>query len=86
MLAALGERFDGAGPQALAGGAIPRGARIIRVACAYDAMASSDAYGDSPEARAAAALAALRGAAGAELDPQAVEALAGALGRRAGDA
>lgn len=79
---AVGERFDGNGPGGLAGEAIPLEARIIRTACACDALMripvapDSDAAGRDPRARAAAGL---RSAAGAELDPWPTEVLAAVL-------
>jgi HD-GYP domain-containing protein (c-di-GMP phosphodiesterase class II) len=67
------ERFDGAGyPDGLAGDAIPRGARIIAVCDAYDAMTIGRPY------RAAiprlAALAELRRASGRQFDALVVDA------------
>jgi HD-GYP domain-containing protein (c-di-GMP phosphodiesterase class II) len=83
---AVGERFDGNGPGGLAGDAIPPEARVIRAACACDALVrapadpGSVASGLDPRARAAAGL---RSAAGAELDPAPALALAAVLGRAA---
>jgi len=63
------ERWDGGGPAGLAGAEIPVGSRVIRVACAADLMLA----GAAP----AATVAGLRAAAGSELDPRVVEAVAG---------
>jgi putative nucleotidyltransferase with HDIG domain len=78
-LLAVRERFDGLGPDGLAGERIPIGSRIIRVACAYDAITSDPAFGDSLAERRQVAKAALQGTAGAELDPRVVDALMQAL-------
>ena len=72
------ERFDGAGyPDALAGGEIPLGARVIAVCDAYDAMVSDRPY------RAAmshtAAVEELRRCAGTQFDPAVVSAFVAAL-------
>ena len=40
---ATGERFDGGGPQGLAGERIPIESRIVRVACAFDAVVAAAA-------------------------------------------
>lgn len=68
------ERFDGAGPEGLAREAIPIASRITRAACACD-LVWRPPTADS----AAAATARLRAAAGTELDPAAVDALAESL-------
>jgi HD-GYP domain-containing protein (c-di-GMP phosphodiesterase class II) len=67
------ERWDGGGPDGLAGDAIPIESRIVRVACAADLMLGS--------AGTEATAAGLRAAAGSELDPRVVDAIAGALER-----
>ena len=67
------ERWDGGGPAALAADAIPLESRIVRVACAADLMLAGSA--------AEATVAGLRAAAGSELDPRVVEAVAGLLAR-----
>lgn len=67
---AVGKRFDAIGPDHP-----PRAAQIIRAACAWDAMVTSPAFGGETSDRLAPASAALRGAAGAELDPAVVDAL-----------
>jgi putative nucleotidyltransferase with HDIG domain len=79
-LLAVRERYDGGGPDGLAGERIPLESRIIRVACAYDAVTSDTAFGDSLEERRGVAKAAMQGTAGAELDPRVVDALTQALG------
>ncbi len=73
------ERFDGSGPEKLAGDAIPVAARLARAACACDTLLASPQGGDSLEERRPDAVRRLRAAAGHELDPQAVEALVVAL-------
>ncbi|HLN60104.1 MAG TPA: HD domain-containing phosphohydrolase [Symbiobacteriaceae bacterium] len=68
------ERFNGSGyPEGLAGEAIPLGARIFAVADAYDAITSDRPYrkGRAHEA----AMAEIMAGAGAQFDPQVVEAL-----------
>ncbi len=78
------ERWDGAGyPDGLRGSAIPRGARVVAVCDAYEAMTS-----DRPYRRALAhdsACAELRAMAGSQFDPEVVEAFAAEVERR-GDA
>jgi diguanylate cyclase (GGDEF)-like protein/PAS domain S-box-containing protein len=72
------ERVNGQGyPDHLAGDEIPLGARIIAVCDAYDAMTSDRPYRNamSPEV----ALAELRRCAGAEFDPNVVDAFVAAL-------
>jgi cyclic di-GMP phosphodiesterase len=74
------ERFDGRGPEGLAGEQIPVEARLMRAACACQTALAADASGGdrSPLVRARAALLA---AAGKELDPQVAEALTSILSR-----
>ena len=79
------ERVDGEGAGGLAGEGIPLAARIIRVACAYGTLLRQQPPGSADETR-QAALAWLRSAGGAELDPALVEALARVVGRAAGKA
>ena len=67
------ERWDGAGPERLREDAIPIESRIIRAACAADLMLAT--------AGAVGTVAGLRAAAGTELDPRVVDALAGVLER-----
>jgi diguanylate cyclase (GGDEF)-like protein/putative nucleotidyltransferase with HDIG domain len=68
------ESFDGSGyPAGLAGNAIPLGARIIRVADAFDAMTSDRAY--RPRRTLDDAKAQLKRMAGTTLDPRVVDAL-----------
>lgn len=76
------ERWDGHGyPSGLAGQDIPRAARIIAVADAYDALTDAvDGPGLSPQET----LAQLRARQGTHLDPEVVEALETVLGRRRG--
>src|SRR5688572_838330 len=61
------ERFDGAGPDGLAGDAIPVAARLTRAACAADTVLAFAKESESLEERRVRAAALLRGAAGAEL-------------------
>jgi HD-GYP domain-containing protein (c-di-GMP phosphodiesterase class II) len=74
------ERFDGQGPDGLAGDSIPVAARIARAACACDTLLASPQGGETLPERQADAVARLRAAAGHELDPSIVEALVGTLG------
>lgn len=76
------ERWDGHGyPSGLAGHDIPRAARIIAVADAYDALTDAvDGPGLSPQET----LAQLRARQGSHLDPEVVGALETVLGRRRG--
>ena len=75
------ERFDGTGyPDGLAGEAIPRGAAILAVCDAYDAMVSERPYRERLGGE--AALAELRKCAGAQFDPVVVEAFATVVGER----
>jgi HD-GYP domain-containing protein (c-di-GMP phosphodiesterase class II) len=67
------ERFDGAGyPDGLSGEEIPLGARIVAVADTFDALASDRPYRAAKQDREALEL--LGAEAGAQLDPDAVEA------------
>jgi hypothetical protein len=72
------ERMDGLGyPSGLAGDRIPKFARIIAVADAFDSMTSSRSYrGARPLEQ---AVAELRACAGSQFDPSIVEAMADAL-------
>jgi two-component system, cell cycle response regulator len=75
------ERWDGTGyPDALAGGEIPVGARIVAVADAFDAMTSPRPY--SPALTPEAALEELERCAGTQFDPAVVAAFAIAWGDR----
>jgi diguanylate cyclase (GGDEF)-like protein len=66
------ERWDGQGyPDGLSGIAIPRGARIIAVCDAYEAMTSDRPY--RPALAREAACAELRATAGTQFDPEVVE-------------
>jgi HD-GYP domain-containing protein (c-di-GMP phosphodiesterase class II) len=78
-----GERFDGGGPDRLAGESIPLASRIIRVACAYETLLGDQPASSPAEAR-RGALASLGAAGGAELDPALVEVLARVVQRAAG--
>lgn len=78
---ATAERFDGRGPAGLAGERIPLEARIVRVGCACDAALTAPQGAATPPEHRAAAFEVLRVAAGRELDPRVVEALAGMLDR-----
>lgn len=73
------ERWDGYGyPSGLAGQDIPRAARVIAVADAFDALTDPvDGPGLSP----AEALAQLRARQGSHLDPEVVEAMSTVVGR-----
>ncbi len=79
LVRASHERFDGGGyPDGLRGQEIPLGARIIFVCDAYDAMTSERAY--SPAVTPAEAIAELRACAGAQFDPDIVDAFVQTLG------
>jgi two-component system, cell cycle response regulator len=81
LVRASHERWDGAGyPDALAGDAIPLGARIVAVADAYAAITAGRPYrvARAPEQ----ALDELRRAAGTQFDPAVVEAWCAAYDRR----
>jgi HD-GYP domain-containing protein (c-di-GMP phosphodiesterase class II) len=78
------ERFDGQGPDGLAGEAIPIASRIARAACACDTLLASPETGETLKQRQMDAATRLRAAAGHELDPAVVEALAGTLERASG--
>jgi putative nucleotidyltransferase with HDIG domain len=79
------ERLDGGGyPGGMAGGALARGARILAVADAYDAMTSDRPYRRGMAV--AVALGRLREGAGTQFAPEVVEALAASLGYPAVDA
>jgi putative nucleotidyltransferase with HDIG domain len=78
-LTAVRERYDGRGPDKLAGEDIPLESRIIRAACGCDALigyAGRDQ--ESPELM-RSFVESLRAGARTELDPRVVEALAAAL-------
>ena len=67
------ERYDGAGPEGLAGDAIPIESRIIRAACVCQtALAEPVGPGQQPRSR---AVEQLNARAGGQLDPQVVAAL-----------
>lgn len=74
------ERFDGTGPEGLAGSAIPIAARVTRAACACDTAISAPVAAPAAERR-RRALDELRAGSGRELDPDAVEAIASVLER-----
>jgi len=77
------ERPDGRGyPYGLIGDAIPKAARVVHVADAFDAMTSARAY--RPGRLPAEAIAELRRCVGTDFDGDAVEALVAALPRLAG--
>jgi HD-GYP domain-containing protein (c-di-GMP phosphodiesterase class II) len=83
-IAATGERFDGSGPDGLAGERIPIESRIVRVACACNAaLAAPASGGESRDERRRSAVRALRAAADTELDPRVTAALAAMLERAA---
>jgi len=74
------ENWDGTGyPQRLAGDVIPVGARVLRVADAYEAMTSDRPYRSALGHAYAADE--LRRCSGREFDPRVVEALLGVVGR-----
>ena len=76
------ERWDGTGyPDALAGDAIPVGARIVAVADAYAAMTAGRPY--RPPRTADEALAELQREAGSQFDPSVVDAWCAAYAERA---
>jgi diguanylate cyclase (GGDEF)-like protein len=76
------ERFDGSGyPDALAGAEIPLESRIILVADAFEAMTSDRPYRKAPGVD--FAVGELRRHAGAQFDPDVVDALCRALDREA---
>lgn len=76
------ERYDRRGPDGLARDDIPIAARITRAACLCDRiLARADSALGSGERRVRNAIDELRGAAGRELDPVVVEALAAVLSR-----
>jgi HD-GYP domain-containing protein (c-di-GMP phosphodiesterase class II) len=85
-IGAIPERFDGSGPAGLAGERIPIESRIVRVACACDTALAAPAptpEGVSSDERRQMAIHALRAAAGTELDPRVIAALAAILERAA---
>jgi HD-GYP domain-containing protein (c-di-GMP phosphodiesterase class II) len=74
------ERLDGSGyPYGLSGAQIPECARVVAVADAFDAMTSTRSYRRARPV--ATALEELRRCAGAQFDPDMVEALTRALAR-----
>jgi response regulator RpfG family c-di-GMP phosphodiesterase len=76
------ERYDGGGPNRLAGEAIPLQARLSRAAYAcYAALVEGSGEDPRPHARARGPADALWGSAGRELDPRIVEALTAVLAR-----
>jgi HD-GYP domain-containing protein (c-di-GMP phosphodiesterase class II) len=74
------ERFDGGGPEGLAGGRIPIESRLIRAACVCQTALAAGALPGEPSAP-ERATAALSRQAAAELDPAIVAALTGVLER-----
>ena len=79
LVASHHERIDGTGyPHRTSGAEIPFGARILAVADAFDAMTSDRPYRAGMPA--AVAIERLRRSAGTQFSPEAVEALATALG------
>lgn len=76
------ERFDGGGPEGLAGDAIALGSRIIRAACLCQTTLATPAAGGA--AAGERAVEALRGRAGSDLDPEVVEALVAVIERATG--
>lgn len=79
LVRAIHERFDGGGyPDALAGEAIPIGARIVGACDAFDAMISDRPYRNGMPAY--DAVTELRRCAGSQFDPRVIEALIAELG------
>jgi putative nucleotidyltransferase with HDIG domain len=79
------ERWDGGGyPDGMKGEQIPRAARIVAVADAFQAMIEPRPYRSSRTRR--AALAEVRRHAGSQFDPRCVEALSEVVGPSASDA
>jgi HD-GYP domain-containing protein (c-di-GMP phosphodiesterase class II) len=78
----LRERFDGSGPEGLAGEEIPIESRMTRTACVGQTALAAPGI-DDPHRN---ALSELTGQAGAELDPRTVAALAAVLDRAVGSA
>jgi HD-GYP domain-containing protein (c-di-GMP phosphodiesterase class II) len=77
------EDWDGTGyPDALAGAAIPRVARIVRCCDAYSAMTTDRSYRKALPA--SEAVAELRRCSGTDFDPDVVEALVAAIGEHGG--
>jgi len=75
------ERWDGGGyPDGLSGEAIPRGARIVFICAALDAMTRRRPY--APSRSLAEAAAELRRCSGSQFDPEVVEALLAILEER----
>ena len=73
------ERFDGSGPERLAGDAIPVVARLARAACAATPCSPRRRGATASRSAAPTRSRRLRAAAGRELDPEVVEALAAVL-------
>ena len=69
------ERYDGHGPEGLAGDAIPIAARVARVACACDTLLAWGGRSEPPPERRRDAIERLRSGSGRELDPAVVDAL-----------
>jgi HD-GYP domain-containing protein (c-di-GMP phosphodiesterase class II) len=69
------ERYDGHGPEGLAGEAIPIAARVARVACACDTLLAWGGRSEPPPERRRDAIERLRSGSGRELDPAVVDAL-----------
>lgn len=76
------ERYDGAGPEGLAGELVPVESRVIRAACVCQ-TALAGAAAAPGETGVGEAIATLGEAAGGALDPRVVDALAAILGRAA---
>lgn len=75
------ERYDGGGPEGLAGEAIPIESLLIRASCATATALATARGGTMPPPR--RAIVALREASGTELDPRLVIILTGVLARAA---
>lgn len=68
-----GERFDGSGPSGLTGGEIPRGARVLAVADAYESFTAPRPYGQG--LLSTESLAEVEKESGSRYDPAMVQAL-----------
>jgi HD-GYP domain-containing protein (c-di-GMP phosphodiesterase class II) len=69
------ERYDGHGPEGLAGESIPIAARVARVACACDTLLAWGGRVEPPPERHRETIERLRSGSGRELDPAVVDAL-----------
>ncbi len=79
------ERFDGGGPEGMAGDGIPIESRLIRAACVCQTTLARARAGGEAEGPIRVAVEALAARAGAELDPRVVAALTTILQRAAAE-